>query len=131
MTQKHDLLFLHDMKNPPFILCVNPWIHDFAAYDFWAKPLGLLYLAAFLRAAGCRVGYIDCLDRFHLREKRTDPGLRRGRGPYRKALITKPPGLEDVPRRYSRYGIKPQWFAEDLQAAGRPDLVFVTCVMAY
>ncbi|MFW6334562.1 MAG: B12-binding domain-containing radical SAM protein [Desulfosalsimonas sp.] len=93
--------------------------------------MGLLYLAAFLRAAGCRVGYIDCLDRFHLREKRTDPGLRRGRGPYRKALITKPPGLEDVPRRYSRYGINPQWFAEDLQAAGRPDLVFVTCVMAY
>ena len=26
------------------ILLVNPWIHDFAAYDFWLKPLGLLYL---------------------------------------------------------------------------------------
>ena len=30
----------------PHILLVNPWIHDFAAYDFWAKPLGLLVLAA-------------------------------------------------------------------------------------
>ena len=49
----------------PHILCVNPWIHDFAAYDFWAKPYGLLLLAAFLRAQGARVSYIDCLDRFH------------------------------------------------------------------
>ena len=30
----------------PHILLVNPWIHDFAAYDFWAKPLGLLTLGA-------------------------------------------------------------------------------------
>jgi len=33
----------------PHILCVNPWIHDFAAYDFWAKPLGLLSIAGILR----------------------------------------------------------------------------------
>ena len=26
----------------PRILLVNPWIHDFAAYDLWAKPLGLM-----------------------------------------------------------------------------------------
>ena len=39
----------------PHILLVNPWIHDFAAYDFWAKPLGLLILAAVLRGQGCSV----------------------------------------------------------------------------
>ena len=33
-------------RDVPHILLVNPWIHDFAAYDFWAKPLGLLTLAA-------------------------------------------------------------------------------------
>ena len=32
------------------ILLINPWIHDFAAYDFWLKPLGLLYLGGLLRA---------------------------------------------------------------------------------
>ena len=32
------------------ILLVNPWITDFAAYDLWAKPLGLLYAGAFLTA---------------------------------------------------------------------------------
>jgi hypothetical protein len=30
------------------ILLVNPWIHDFAAYDLWMKPLGLLYLGGIL-----------------------------------------------------------------------------------
>jgi len=44
------------------ILLVNPWIHDFAAYDFWMKPLGLLYVGAILRAAGYEVGLLDCLD---------------------------------------------------------------------
>jgi hypothetical protein len=36
----------------PRVLCINPWIYDFAAYDHWSKPLGLLYIAAFLRERG-------------------------------------------------------------------------------
>ena len=43
------------MTAAPHILLVNPWIHDFAAYDFWAKPLGLLVLAALLRQHGFQV----------------------------------------------------------------------------
>ncbi|MGI9568270.1 MAG: B12-binding domain-containing radical SAM protein, partial [Desulfobulbia bacterium] len=63
------------MKNAPHALLVNPWIHDFAAYDFWAKPLGLLTLAALLRRHGYIVSYIDCLDRFHPRAKKTKPKI--------------------------------------------------------
>ena len=33
-------------QTAPQVLLVNPWIHDFAAYDFWAAPLGLLTLGA-------------------------------------------------------------------------------------
>ena len=33
----------------PKILLVNPPIYDFAAYDFWLKPYGLLSVAGFLR----------------------------------------------------------------------------------
>jgi len=44
------------------ILLVNPWIYDFAAYDFWLKPMGLLYLGGLLRANNHNVYYIDCLD---------------------------------------------------------------------
>jgi len=34
------------------ILLINPWIYDFAAYDEWMKPLGLLYIASFLEKFG-------------------------------------------------------------------------------
>ena len=46
-------------RDVPHILLVNPWIHDFAAYDFWAKPMGLLTLAALLRSHDFYVSYID------------------------------------------------------------------------
>ena len=86
------------MTAAPHILLINPWIHDFAAYDFWAKPLGLLVLAALLRQHGCTVSYIDCLDRFHPRAPATDPQRRCGRGPYLKTRLPKPAALPDVPR---------------------------------
>ena len=118
-------------RDVPHILLVNPWIHDFAAYDFWAKPLGLLTLAALLRSHGLSVSYIDCLDRFHPRAQISDPSARFGRGPYLKTPIAKPHGLEDVQRTFSRYGIKPGWFTADLQALPQPDLILITSLMTY
>jgi radical SAM superfamily enzyme YgiQ (UPF0313 family) len=118
-------------RDVPHILLVNPWIHDFAAYDFWAKPLGLLALAALLRSHGLSVSYIDCLDRFHPGAADGDPSARYGRGPYLKTRIAKPRGLRDVQRTFSRYGIKPRWFREDLQALQPPDLILITSLMTY
>jgi radical SAM superfamily enzyme YgiQ (UPF0313 family) len=118
-------------RDSPHILLVNPWIHDFAAYDAWAKPLGLLTLAAILRDHGCRVTYIDCLDRFHPRAPRADPCARYGRGPFHKARLPKPGALKDVPRHFSRYGIDPAWLKEDLDRIEAPDLILVTSGMTY
>lgn len=115
----------------PHILLINPWIQDFAAYDFWAKPMGLLILAAILRQSGFQVSYIDCLDRFHPQAPPQDPTARHGRGPYLKTALKKPPGLAHIPRRFSRYGIKPQWLKKDLTALRPPDLVLVTSLMTY
>ncbi len=115
----------------PHILLVNPWIHDFAAYDFWAKPLGLLLIASLLRQHGISVSYLDCLDRFHPQAPKSNPQARHGRGPYLKTQLAKPAGLDDVPRKYSRYGIKPQWFRTDLRRLHLPDLVLVTSLMTY
>ena len=115
----------------PHILCINPWIHDFAAFDFWAKPLGLLSLAAILRESGVRISYIDCLDRFHPKEPGPVKVLWDGRGPFRKTEIDLPEGLEDSGRKFSRYGIKPEWFISDLQKIKPPDLIFVTSLMTY
>ena len=115
----------------PHILLINPWIHDFAAYDFWAKPMGLLLIASLLRDHGISVSYMDCLDRFHPNAPKTNPAARHGRGPYLKTRIPKPAGLEDVPRYFSRYGIKPQWFETDLRRQRPPDLILVTSMMTY
>jgi radical SAM superfamily enzyme YgiQ (UPF0313 family) len=115
----------------PHILLINPWIHDFAAYDFWAKPYGLLSLAAVLMHHGLRVSYIDCLDRFHPQALPADPRDRNGRGPYRKRPIAHPPGLERIQRTYCRYGIEPEWFQADLTALDPPDLILVTSLMTY
>jgi len=115
----------------PNILLVNPWIHDFAAYDFWAKPLGLLSIASILRKHGFNVSYIDCLDRFHPNAPATSSQSRNGRGPFLKELIPKPKGLEDVSRNYCRYGIKIKWFREDLLTIQKPDLIFITSLMTY
>jgi len=119
------------MLSKPHILLVNPWIHDFAAYDFWAKPLGLLQLAAILQGHGMSVSYIDCLDRFHPLAPPSDPTARFGRGPYLKTTIPKPSGLADVQRTFSRYGIKKEWFRDSLDKAGKPDLILVTSLMTY
>ena len=115
----------------PHILLVNPWIHDFAAYDVWAKPLGLLYLAAMLRQHHLRVSLVDCLDRFHPSAPPPDADQRNGRGPYLKTPIAPPAALADLPRRFCRYGIDPQWFMADLTRLEPPDLVLVTSQMTY
>jgi radical SAM superfamily enzyme YgiQ (UPF0313 family) len=115
----------------PHILLVNPWIDDFAAYDVWARPLGLLRLGALLRDHGCRVTLVDCLDRFHPRAPGGNPGARNGRGPFSKTRLPKPPGLADVPRHFSRYGIPEEWLREDLRRLPRPHLVLATSGMTY
>ncbi|MFO7965789.1 MAG: B12-binding domain-containing radical SAM protein [Desulfobacterales bacterium] len=119
------------MDHAPHILLVNPWIHDFAAYDFWAKPMGLLLLGGLLRRHDVRISYVDCLDRFHQKSRLKDDKKRCGRGPYRKTPIAKPAGFADIPRTYSRYGIKPSWFLEDMNRIPRPDLILVTSLMTY
>ncbi|WDP91108.1 MAG: cobalamin B12-binding domain-containing protein [Desulfobacter sp.] len=124
--------------DPPHILCVNPWIHDFAAFDFWAKPLGLLSMAAILRQNGVRVSYLDCMNRFHPKRTRPAKVQRDGRGPFDKTPIDLPgPMAAHLPgetKTFSRYGTPKEWIEADLEtlAAGdRPDLVMVTSLMTY
>lgn len=115
----------------PRILLVNPWIHDFAAFDAWSKPLGLLYIASVLRAEGFSVRLIDCLDWRHPSLHPGPKRLKNGSGHYRKTEISKPPSLGHVPRKYSRYGIDPLDFRRDLLNCKKPDAVFITSMMTY
>ncbi len=114
------------------ILLINPWIYDFTAYDYWLKPLGLLYIASILKEhTSCHLSFIDCLDRHHpLLEKKLKEKPD-GRGSFPKEGVPKPEVLKKVPRKYSRYGIPISLFLHELSQTPRPDLVLMTCTMTY
>jgi radical SAM superfamily enzyme YgiQ (UPF0313 family) len=107
------------------ILLINPWIYDVAAFDFFARPLGLLYLAGFLEAQGFSVRLIDCLAAPHAR-----PGPF-GTGRYPKEVLPSPPALAGLPRRYGRYGISEAAFRRELVESPRPAAILVTSLMTY
>lgn len=118
------------------VLLINPWIHDFAAYDLWLRPTGLLYLAGRLRRWGFEVHLVDCLDRYNPRllerQKRSSPqGKPDGRGRFHKEELPKFPILKDIPRRYGRYGLPPDIFREELACVPRPRAILVTSGMTY
>jgi radical SAM superfamily enzyme YgiQ (UPF0313 family) len=120
------------MPSKKNILLINPWIYDFTAYDFWMKPLGLLYMAALLKKyTNFNLSFIDCLDRDHPSLKMRLRTKEDGRGSFPKEEVSKPRVYEEIPRKYSRYGIPIELFKDELDRAGLPDLVLLTCTMTY
>ena len=119
----------------PHILCVNPWVHDFAAFDFWARPLGLFTIAAILRQNRVRVSFLDCMNRFHPRKTNRVKVYWDGRGPFDKTRIPLPRVLEthlgSLGVKFTRYGALKAWIEQDLLEMDRPDLILVTSLMTY
>jgi radical SAM superfamily enzyme YgiQ (UPF0313 family) len=113
------------MDKPPVLLLINPWIYDFAAFDFFARPLGLLYLASFLAHRGYEVHLLDCLGSPQARAGAC------GTGRYPKEILPTPAALAGIPRRYGRYGIRESTFQTRLAALPRPDAILVTSLMTY
>ncbi|MCF7885065.1 MAG: B12-binding domain-containing radical SAM protein [Candidatus Marinimicrobia bacterium] len=115
----------------PKILLVNPWIADFAAYDLWAKPIGLLYIGKFLREYGYKISLVDLQDRKEWdSEPETGKYIHSGRGKYKKTRIEKPDILKPIPRHYGLYGATPEQFKNELQSHS-PDAILVTSQMTY
>jgi radical SAM superfamily enzyme YgiQ (UPF0313 family) len=112
------------------LLLINPWIADFAAYDLWAKPLGLLYIGKFLRCYGYKLQLIDLTDR--LRWNNSDPATElSGRGKYHKTIIPKPEAVTHVPRRFGLYGATKEQFLSALQSIDSPKAILLTSHMSY
>ena len=109
------------------LLLVNPWIYDFAAYNSWIEPLGLLTVAAALRDSGFGVTVVDCLA--------PHPAMPRphadGSGKLAKTVVDKPAAVALIPRRFGRYGLPVEQFEAALAAAPTPDLVLVASGMTY
>ena len=123
------------MKSP-YILCINPWIFDFAAYDHWSKPLGLLYVAAYLQQRGVAVELIDCLDKHHpellKRQGRGEAKISKyGIGQFHREVVPTPESLRYMPRQFARYGWPEDIFINELRKRPRPAAILLTSGMTY
>lgn len=118
------------MKN---ILLVNPWIYDFTAFDYWLKPLGLLYIAGTLQKYGYNVTLIDCMNRYdeNLIDIMKIKDRRYGTGQFYYEIVPKPAIFKDIPRYYKRYGIPIKLLLEKLNKIPPPDVIGVTSTMTY
>jgi hypothetical protein len=112
------------MSTSKHLLLINPWIYDFTAFDLWSKPLGLLYIASFLRSNGFRISYIDCLALKKIKKKY-------GTGNFCREIVAKPKILKDIPRHFARYGMTEKEFRSLLRAVEPPDAILVTSIMTY
>jgi len=107
----------------PKILLINPWIYDFAAANFWSRPLGLLRVAECLSRFDIDLKLIDCT---HIRESASF-----GKGKYHKEIVEKPESIKSVPRRFGRYGMPVDEFKKAMEKNAPFDMVFVTSNMSY
>ena len=116
----------------PKILLVNPPIYDFAAYDFWLKPYGLLSVAGYMRGS-VDVILFDYLDRLHpfvVRQTALESDLW-GRGRFYREKIPRPSCLEAVPRYFRRFGLPRQLFRNFLTAQQQCDFILIQTMMTY
>ena len=118
------------------LLLINPWIYDFAAFDLWVEPIGLLSIGSFLREHGYQLDFIDCLDRYNpaLLKKQglsAPKGNAYGTGKYHRESVEKPQVVAHIPRRFCRYGVTPEIFEAELDRVEKPDVVLVTSKMTY
>jgi radical SAM superfamily enzyme YgiQ (UPF0313 family) len=116
----------------PKILLVNPPIYDFAAYDFWLKPYGMLTIAGYLRGEA-DFKLFDYLDRLHpfVAKHRGLESDQWGRDRFYSKKITKPEPIRTIPRYYRRFGLPRDIFKSFLEQGGPFDFAFVQTTMTY
>ncbi len=116
----------------PKMLLVNPPIYDFAAYDFWLKPSGLLSVAGFLRGkADFKLfDYLDRLVPFMAGQQKFKSD-RWGRGRFYSEHSPVPPALKAIPRYFRRFGLPRNLFTDFLSKEGPFDFVMIQTTMTY
>lgn len=151
------------MRKPrrPLAVLVQPPVYDFALFDLYLKPLGLLRIGRWLEERGWDVRFVDALD---YRDSASTAALGKpkrhtdGTGKFHRQRAVYPQSLPPIGRTYARYGILPevlegrlleavgdegrlaaaaegQVYSADRQRAhrsgGTPDAVFVSTGMTY
>lgn len=118
------------------ILLLNPPFKDFAAYDLFFKPYGLLNISTFFKFLGFDPVFIDCIDKnneefeyekgYHLGNLKND-----GTGKFNKIEIEKPDVLKHIKRKYFHYGISINFLEKYLNNYNSFDLIFINVTFTY
>ncbi|MDD8021120.1 MAG: radical SAM protein [Acidobacteriota bacterium] len=122
------------MSRKNHLLLLNPWAYDFTAYNFWLRPLGLLYLAGIIKQnTDFDLDFIDCLDcsqidgAYHFRPReRVD-----GRSSFFREEVSKPELFRHIPRKFCRYGLPYNQVESILEQVPPPVAVLLTCTLTY
>ena len=129
---------------------MNPPIHDFAAYDFWLRPYGLLTVTGQLRGqaeflffdyldrvrSNCGLQIDDCglggpFDTNPQSAFRNPQSDQWGRGPFPFERIPNPAHLKDIPRYFRRFGWPRANFQQYLGKHAPFDFALVQTMMTY
>jgi hypothetical protein len=116
----------------PRILLVNPPIYDFAAYDFWLKPYGVLSVAGYLRGrADFKLfDYLDRLNPFMAGQEKLASD-EWGRGRFHSEKIPNAKCLKEIPRYFRRFGLPRNMFREFLEKEAPFDFALIQTTMTY
>jgi hypothetical protein len=113
-------------------LLVNPPIYDFAAYDFWLKPYGMLSVAGKLRGKA-DFELFDYMDRLHpfAASQKSLESDRWNRGRFYSKKVPSPEPLQSIPRYFRRFGLPRNIFRNFLSRQGPFHFVFIQTTMTY
>lgn len=112
------------------VLVLNPPVYDFSCFDYWLKPLGLLYIADYLRKNRFDVSLFDFMDRHSAYLKHSHAGRAFNTGKFHKEQVPLPQSLTHINKPYYRYGIEKESFVRYMNE-NQFDYVFITSMMTY
>jgi radical SAM superfamily enzyme YgiQ (UPF0313 family) len=119
----------------PKALLIVPPVYDYALFDLFLRPYGLLRAGAWLQSAGYRIRFIDSLDpgsgEMAALTGRRPKRHSNGTGKFFRGPAELPEGVSAIPRRFSRYGLDAGLLRTAMEKGGRPDVVCIGSGMTY
>ena len=121
------------IRNKPKALLIYPPIYDFALYDLYLKPYGLLKIGKWLKDAGYSIRFINALDykdKASIKSSGKPRRKKNGTGKFFRVSVSQDDVPGKIERLFARYGILPESFREKI-GMEKPDIVLISSGMTY